>query len=920
MSLSSIGGIGGVASGLDWTSLIQRLMTLESAPKLFLQQRESTLNARLLALRDVNARLLSLKVKALGLAQPSSINGRSISVAGQAATATATPAAATGSHRVTVYRLATATKAASTGFLGEGVDSAAPLASAGFASTPSTGTFSINNVAFSIGAATTLAVGDDSIVAKINAAGLGITAGVEKDSAGRDNLLKLYRAAGSIQMGSQGDTSNFLSAAMLFGADARSTWTSGALESGLVEGAIAGDVSADVTLSFSYGGTSYTTGALSAATADVTSLAEVAADLEAGMNAALGSAGSVTVSVNDVAGPGGAGFVITDDRTGGAISLASLAGTDASGLGGLLVAGGATLGETVVSFANMGRVLAGSMLYQSRLATALADAMQSGVVGSATEQGKAGFDLDGSETLSFEYHGVAYATAPLEAATAGVTDLSDVAADIQAKMNAQLGGAGSVTVRVLDPAGSGGARFAITDGAPAGGSGLSFAFTGSPAALKLASGEGAEASGAFLINGVAIGYSKYYDSLNDVIGRINASTAGVVAQYDPTSDRLLLTSKVTGGATMFAEDVGGNFLAAVSLDDEASQTLGVNARFSIDTLAGGGILTSSTNTIAMIPGVTLSLKAVSPMDAYGVYTATTVAVSVNTDGAVSAIKSFVAGYNEVLQSLAASTAYDTETSQAGTLNGSSQVRNILRDLRAMVSGAAQGLSGRPLSLYDLGITIGAGGALAVNDDLLLSAVGANPEKVALVLTGYAGAATLTPGGAGSLSSASGRPTESSQAAAGTYRIVSDSEGNLSAYFTPVGGAEAFLGTGVITAGGTNTTLVPGLTLRAAPTLRAGTDFLTKPESQTGLFKNLELYLERSTSSTGVLSGEEKLIQTNIKTLKSQMDRMDQRLLLRQSALERQFTAMETIISSMQSQSAWLTAQIQILNNNWMRGT
>jgi flagellar hook-associated protein 2 len=449
---------------------------------------------------------------------------------------------------------------------------------------------------------------------------------------------------------------------------------------------------------------------------------------------------------------------------------------------------------------------------------------------------------------------------------------------------------------------------------------MSFVFTGSPAALRLATAEGAEASGAFQINGVTISYNKYYDSLNAVISRINSSSAGVLAQYDAASDKLVLTSKITGGSTILAEDIGGNFLEAFSIDEESTQTLGSNARYSIDTVAGGEIFTSSTNTITMIPGVTMSLKAVSPVDSYGEYAATTVAVSVNTAGAVSAVSGFVTSYNEVLQSLAASTAYNTDTGEAGTLNGNAQVRDILRNLQSLVSGMAEGLTDAPRTLLDLGISIGSGGALTVDESVLSDAVAANPERVAQVLTGYAGSASLVSGGTGCISSVSGRPTESSQAVAGTYRIVSDVEGNLTAFFTPSGGVEALLGTGTITAGGTNTTLIAGLTLRAGSELIAGTNTVTKPASQTGLFKNLELYLERSTSTTGVLSVEEESIQERIESLQSQMERMDVRLALRQTTLERQFATMETILSRMQTQSTWLTTQIQSLNNNWMRGT
>lgn len=914
---SSIGGIGGLASGIDWTVIIQQLMSVEQRPLQLLGQKESTLNRQLTAMRDVNSRLLSLKASAASLASSSAINGRTATVNGQALTASAGPAAATGTHRVTVYRLATATRASSTGFLGEGADAAAALADAGLATAPSTGTFSINNMTITIDSLTTLSSGANSVTARINAAVPSIVATIEKDSGGRDNLLKLYAASGSIQLGSSGDTSNILQALKVRGADPRSTWTGGAAESLAVEGTIAADISADATVSFSYGGASYVTSALAAATSDVTTLADIASDLQAKMNSALGAAGSVTVAVDDRPGAGDGRFVITDDRTGGNLAVTSLAGADTTGLASLLAAGGATLGETIISTANVAGAAAGKRLYEARLATLLEDAMQSGYVESSTAAGKAGFSLDGTETVTFDYHGSSFTTAALAAAAAGVTDLSAVAADLQAKMNAEIGAAGSVTVSVLDAVGAGNARFIVTDDSPTGGGSMSFGFTATPAALRLQGSEGAAAGGAFKVNGVAISYDKYSDTLNTVISRVNSSAANVTAQYDAMLDRLVITSKATGGATVLLEDVGGNFLSAAMIDDEAGQALGVNARFSIDDVGGGAVLTSDTNVVStVVPGLTLTLSSVSETDTLGAYVPTTVTVAADTEAAVSAVNSFVSSYNAVLQSLATYASYDPETKTAGTLNGNSAVRAIVRNMRSLVGGTAEGLAESPRTLMDVGISFGAGGTLTVDTEDLRAALRENPERVSQLFGGYAGAVTLQPGGTGGIQSVTGQPTRTAESVAGTYRIVSDAGGNLEAWFTPAGGPEVLAGTGTITAGGTNTTLIPGVTIRAKSVLAAGENTLTKTANLTGVVKKLELYLEASTSSTGVISNEQNAMQRSIKSLQDQAARIQSRLDLRQQTLQRQFSMMETLLSRMQSQSTWLTTQIQSLSNNW----
>ena len=88
----------------------------------------------------------------------------------------------------------------------------------------------------------------------------------------------------------------------------------------------------------------------------------------------------------------------------------------------------------------------------------------------------------------------------------------------------------------------------------------------------------------------------------------------------------------------------GNFLAATGILT-ASQTLGQNAIYSIDSVNGGQSLTSATNTITgIVPGVTLELKTTST-------TPVTVTVSQNSQGAVNGIKAFVARINQALDAI-----------------------------------------------------------------------------------------------------------------------------------------------------------------------------------------------------------------------------------------------------------------------------
>jgi flagellar hook protein FlgE len=81
----------------------------------------------------------------------------------------------------------------------------------------------------------------------------------------------------------------------------------------------------------------------------------------------------------------------------------------------------------------------------------------SGVVESLTTDGAVGFDIAGTDTITFTYNGQTYTTGALSAATKDTTTLATVAADIQSKMNAALTAAGvtaDITVTVADDPGS----------------------------------------------------------------------------------------------------------------------------------------------------------------------------------------------------------------------------------------------------------------------------------------------------------------------------------------------------------------------------------------------------------------------------------------------------------------------------------
>jgi flagellar hook-associated protein 2 len=97
-------------------------------------------------------------------------------------------------------------------------------------------------------------------------------------------------------------------------------------------------------------------------------------------------------------------------------------------------------------------------------------------------------------------------------------------------------------------------------------------------------------AGAFQINGVAINYNAASDKLTDVISRINDSSAGVIATYDPSKNQFSLTDKNTGDIGISVQNVSGNFLQATGFLTVAGTNSGTLVHGTNPTFATGGCM------------------------------------------------------------------------------------------------------------------------------------------------------------------------------------------------------------------------------------------------------------------------------------------------------------------------------------------
>ena len=487
----------GLSSGLDTATLIQQLL---AGPRSIITRTQTQISTRKTAqngFKDINARLASLlsRTRDLTSANLQLKKATTDTASGSPAIVNVSPGAgaAVGSFTVRVDALATATTRTASAASGQAVSQNVALAQAGFATTVTDGTFSVNGTALTIDSSTVLsdgvdATGSNTILAKINNAGLGVTATISNDADGRANKLTLT-AATAIQLGSGADTSNFLSAAKL------------------------------------------------------------------------------------LASPG------TTTRT---------------------------------STGNLGVLSTTAVLTSAR--------------------------LDGA-----------------------------------------LGGA----------------------------------------------------TGSFTINGVSIAWDGATDTLNEIVSKVNSSTAGVSMSYDPTTDRFKLANKVTGSTAITLADTSGTLLAAMKLT-AGTQSLGANAQYAID---GGATQYSTSNTVTdAVSGVTLSLVSQS---------ATTVTVNVTNDldAVTQKVQDWVSQFNSATSLIRTHTAV-VAGGVSGPLAGDTGMNSILANLVSKVTSTVAGATGNYTALSQIGLTFGAPGAaigsttvLPFDSTKFKAALETEPASVVNMMTG-----------------------------------------------------------------------------------------------------------------------------------------------------------------------------------------
>lgn len=250
--------------------------------------------------------------------------------------------------------------------------------------------------------------------------------------------------------------------------------------------------------------------------------------------------------------------------------------------------------------------------------------------------------------------------------------------------------------------------------------------TGSTAKFLRIAGEAGGTDGDNYINGTMETTIEFdpTDTLQDIMTTINKSNAGVSVSVinvgaGANPYKLSLVSNESGSSGRFILDAGDFNLGLTTLDE------GHDARvfFGSTDPSTAVLLTNSSNTMDnVISGVTIDLKSASEEPV-------TLTVTRDQTGIEDKIKTFVDSFNNLMKRISTQTRYIEETKEKGPLLGDGTMIAMKNAIVNQFLSSNKGFSDTFDELSDVGLTLGAQGALEFDKERFRSAFEQDPEAV-----------------------------------------------------------------------------------------------------------------------------------------------------------------------------------------------
>jgi flagellar hook-associated protein 2 len=206
--------ISGLASGLNWQSLVSQLAQAERSPESQWQAAQTQVNSQNSAFTVLKSYLNQLKAAADALKDPTIYQNRSASSSSPSvASATSGSGGAMGTYNFNISQLASAAQQTGTGNISSGISttsdvSGVTVGAANFATNVTAGTFTINGAQVTVNTTDSLQTVFNNIA---TATGNAVTASYDPTT---DKFT--FNSASAIQLGSAADSSNFLQVAKLY--------------------------------------------------------------------------------------------------------------------------------------------------------------------------------------------------------------------------------------------------------------------------------------------------------------------------------------------------------------------------------------------------------------------------------------------------------------------------------------------------------------------------------------------------------------------------------------------------------------------------------------------------------------------------------------------------------------------------------
>ena len=723
--------LSGLASGMDWQNVVDQLMELERIPIKKMQAQQVT-NARDSAeLSNLSSKLTTMDSYADSLANADLWDARSVALS-DPNTSLLSASAATGTI-VGDYVISDATKATGSVLYGKSdmktnIVTGDTIEDLNTSTAITEGNFTINGTVLSIGTSGTFALTDTltTAVANITANVTGVTAGVENG--------KFYLESSSeVILGHADDSSNFLSVMKLFSQSEKNyrevggtqyyskTETAGATST--TNFYRAGDYVWDGTnyyqvLTDAPRGSDLSTAPNTYFGAGTTTSPVAQIDTITGLAADAREAQIDTVTITNGGGTDDFNVTIDGNALPAAIAWDTDLATTASNLAAAINANGALSAIVTADASAADGSLTLTAVTAGTSFTASSTVTNNGG-GAATTDATPNANVTG-DTMTVTVDGTAV---PVTVTTG--TSAANIATDIASAINAS-GISGTVTAAVVGSnvtvtADTPGTAFTMTVGSTEGADGVvtttisnstttnndpgspdtfrslsefSIGSVDSSKSIKEALGV-SDGTYTFTINNQSFTVKNGADAtaseididnttLQQLMDKVTASSAGVTMSYNPVDDRFILTNKETGNIKISASDTANTLLGTMELTTNSTFTKGNDATLTIN----GTIVTSNSNSVTGtshgIDGLTVTI-----LDDFATTDSDiTITLATDTSGASSAIDSFISSYNDV-QSYLRSVTQTTTTGdnvQTSIFSDNFEVTSLGSSLRAAVFG------------------------------------------------------------------------------------------------------------------------------------------------------------------------------------------------------------------------------------------